>query len=81
MLFLLQTYILELTEDYQLDFEPYDEVLIRRQKCCEFWLEPWDMEHYQAMKHNLLIKIRDAVIWKMYGGSPRVKREAGMCML
>ena len=79
-LFVLQTYISELTPTYIAELSPDDEILLAQLKCCESWQKPEDLEYFAGLKNNLWIAVRDAAIRKMYDEFFRRKREVGMCL-
>ena len=77
----LQSYVAELAETFVSEISPTDEVLVKLQQCCERWLQADDITHYNELKQNLLIAVKDAIIDKMQNPSARKKRQVGMCSL
>ena len=75
-----QSFVAELAETFVSEIAPTDEVLVKLQQCCHRWLQTDDIVHYNELKHNLLIAVKDAIIYKMQNPS-RKKRNVGMFVL
>ena len=75
----LQSYIASLAETFVGEIAPTDEALVKLQQCCERWMQAADIVHSNELKHNLLITIKNAIIYQMQTPS-RKKRDVGLCL-
>ena len=67
---------MSLAETFVGELSPTDESLQKLQQCCERWLTRTDIEHREQLKRNLMLTIKDDIVFEMQNPARR-KRDVG----